>query len=243
MKKVSITQSNYIPWKGYFDCINLVDDLVLYDEVQYTRRDWRNRNQIKTPEGLKWLSIPIQVKGRYRQSIREARVSDPTWSARHWETLRHAYARTPGFQRYGELFGDLYRDIASDSLSEINERFIRTVCEILGIRTRIHRASRFTLPRDRSRRLVSICEQLGATDYYTGPSAAAYLDESPFERAGIEVHYLDYTGYRFYPQHHGPFEHAVSILDLLFNVGPDAPNYMKTFWPWQGREGRAREAR
>src|SRR5687767_5361993 len=96
-RRIAISQSNYIPWKGYFDLINFMDEFILYDDVQFTRRDWRNRNKIKTPNGELWLTIPVQVTGKYHQSIRETQVSDSTWARTHWRTLEHAYARAPWF--------------------------------------------------------------------------------------------------------------------------------------------------
>ena len=101
-KTVAIVQSCYIPWKGYFDLINLVDEFILYDDRQYTRRDWRNRNRIKTPQGSQWLTIPVEVKGRYDQRIDETRISDPDWAEQHWKTLTHNYASAPHFDDYGE---------------------------------------------------------------------------------------------------------------------------------------------
>src|SRR5208283_1807000 len=92
-KSLAAIQSNYIPWKGYFDIINRVDEFMLYDDAQYTRRDWRNRNKIKTPRGLRWLTIPVRVKGKFHQKICETEISDPGWAAGHWQTLRQNYAR------------------------------------------------------------------------------------------------------------------------------------------------------
>src|SRR5215510_8709820 len=99
-KKVAIVQSNYIPWKGYFDLINSVDEFILFDDMQYTKRDWRNRNRIKTPDGVAWLTIPVAVKGKYHQRIADTLVSDPSWIASHWKTIRHCYARAPYFAVY-----------------------------------------------------------------------------------------------------------------------------------------------
>src|ERR1041384_7029573 len=99
-KMVAIVQSNYIPWKGYFDMIRGVDEFVLYDDVQYTRRDWRNRNRIKTAQGTQWLTIPVEVKGKYLQAIKETKISDPSWGRTHWRTLCHSYNRAPHFRDF-----------------------------------------------------------------------------------------------------------------------------------------------
>ena len=133
-------QSNYIPWKGYFDIVNFVDEFVIYDAVQYTRRDWRNRNRIKTPQGLGWLTIPVEVKGNYHQRISETRVSDARWGRRHWRTLSHNYARAPFFREYRPWLEELYVTSSDVFLTAVNERFIRSICGLLGIDTRISRS-------------------------------------------------------------------------------------------------------
>ena len=229
MKKIAISQSNYIPWKGYFDAINMVDEFVLYDDMQYTKRDWRNRNRIKTKDGAQWLSIPVEVKGKYYQRINETKINDHNWSKDHWNTIAHNYAKAPHFKEYKDIFEPLYLNNAEPLLSKVNYSFITAICQLLGIRTRITWSSDYELKEDRNERLVHICSQLGGTDYYSGPAAKAYMDESVFEQAGIRVHYYDYSGYPDYGQLHGTFEHAVSILDLIFCEGPNAAQYMKSF--------------
>jgi len=228
VRRVAISQSSYVPWRAYFDAIASVDDFVLLDDVQYTRRDWRNRNRIVTPQGLRWLTIPVVTKGRYRQRIDEVEVADPAWREVHWRTLRHAYRRAPGFDDVAGLVEDLYRGADAPRLSAINRRFLAGICDFLGIRTPLRASADF--PRraaDPSGRLLEICRALGATDYFSGPSARAYLDEERFAAAGVRVRYWDYGGYPAYPQATAPFEPAVSVLDLLFNAGRRAPAYMK----------------
>ncbi|MBI4695832.1 MAG: WbqC family protein [Gammaproteobacteria bacterium] len=229
MKRIAIVQSNYVPWKGYFDLIGLVDEFVLYDEVQYTRRDWRNRNMIKTPAGLAWLTIPVTVKGKYFQRIDETRISDPNWARQHWATLRHNYAKAPFFHAYRDLLEDLYLGCREDLLSRVNYRFLSAITGVLNIGTRLSWSSAYgaTETGDKTDRLVEVCEALGGTVYLSGPAAKSYLDESKFAARGIDVAYMDYSGYREYSQLHAPFEHGVSILDLLLNTGPDAGSYMK----------------
>lgn len=228
-KRIAISQSNYIPWKGYFDMLNLVDEFVLYDDVQYTRRDWRNRNRIKTAQGPQWLTIPVQVKGKYFQKICDTVVSEPDWGRTHWRSLEHAYARSPHFADYAPVFRSLYDQSPGDNLSAINRAWIERINGLLGITTRLSWSSDYRLEEDRNRRLISICKQAGASDYYSGPAARCYLDESAFAAEGIRVHWMDYGGYPEYPQLHPPFDHSVSVLDLLFSVGPDAPRYLKSF--------------
>jgi hypothetical protein len=227
MKTVAIVQSNYIPWKGYFDLIRMSDEFILYDDVQYTRRDWRNRNLIKTPTGLQWLTIPVDVKGKYHQRIRDTRISDPQWGRKHWATIVHNYAKAPFFGQYRELFEPLYLGTSEEFLSEINRRFIETIVPLVGIDTVIKWSSDYELTDGRSERLLHICESAGATVYLSGPAAKGYLSESLFEQSGIKVAWMDYSGYPEYPQLFGNFEHGVTILDLLFNAGPNAANFMK----------------
>ena len=228
MKSVAIVQSNYIPWKGYFDLIARVDELVLYDDVQYTRRDWRNRNRIKTAQGVAWLTVPIQVRGRYHQRIDEALVSDPGWAKRHWQTLAHAYGAAPYFYDYRDVFASLYEECSKEQrLSVINRRFIEVVCGVLGLKTAIRWSSEYDASGSKTRRLLAICRQAEANEYVTGPAARTYLDEACFANAGIEVVWMDYSGYREYAQLHPPFDHQVTVLDLIFNTGTDALRYMK----------------
>jgi hypothetical protein len=225
-KTVAILQSNYIPWKGYFDVMRRVDEFILYDEVQYTRRDWRNRNRLKSPQGLRWLTIPVQVKGRYLQRIDQAIVSDPAWAQRHWLTVKTWYGTAPFFAHYEAELESLYRETRERKLSAINRRFLEALRTLLGIHTPLAVSSDYTSSGHKTERLLGICEAAGATRYLSGPAAREYLDVQRFRAAGIEVEWMSYDGYPQYPQLHGPFEHGVSVLDLLLNVGEDAPSYM-----------------
>ena len=136
-KKVAIVQSNYIPWKGYFDLINMVDEFMLFDDAQYTRRDWRNRNLIKTTNGLQWVTIPVEVKGKYFQKINETRLSDPEWGKKHWATIVQNYGKAKCFREHRALFESLYLGCTEEYLSQVNYRFIREICVLLNITTRI----------------------------------------------------------------------------------------------------------
>lgn len=230
MKKIAIIQSNYIPWKGYFDIINSVDEFILYDDMQYTRRDWRNRNKIITYKGMQWLTIPVEVKGKYHQKINETRISDPKWAKKHWATIIHNYHNAPYFDYYKELFENLYLGINETMLSQVNYIFITAINDIFGIKTTIRWSSEFDLVEGKTEKLLEICKSLGATEYLSGSSAKAYLDESLFIQNGICVKWVDYTGYPEYQQQHShPFQHGITILDLIFNTGEKAINYMKSF--------------
>jgi hypothetical protein len=225
-KRIAIVQSSYIPWKGYFDLIRSVDAFILLDNVQFTRRDWRSRNRIKTRHGLAWLSIPVHTRGRYTQLIQETTTSDPAWARRHWQTVRANYAKAPYFDLYADRLETLYEH-PSARLSEINHAFIAATCDTLGITTPITWSSEYETRQTPTERLIDLCRAVGGAEYLSGPSARDYLDIAAFDAAGVAVQFADYSGYPEYAQPYGPFEHSVSVLDLLFCTGPRALEFMK----------------
>jgi hypothetical protein len=226
--RVAIIQSNYIPWKGYFDAMAAVDEFILLDEVQYTKRDWRNRNRIRSAAGTQWLTIPVQVKGRYHQRIDETLVAEPDWAARHWATLRGAYRRAPHFDAVAEWLEPLYA-AERERLSDVNRALLEGIRDALGIGTPLRWSTEYAGSGERGERILSLCKAAGADEYVSGPAARAYLDEASFAAEGVRVRWLDYEGYREYPQFGDGFEHGVSALDLLFHTGPDAAGHLKTF--------------
>ena len=156
MKTVAIIQSNYIPWKGYFDLIDQSDEFLLFDEVQYTKNDWRNRNKIKTAQGPIWLTIP--VKGKFLQRICDTEISNPSWPRKHWNSLRYAYAKAPYFATYKDFLEELYLGCDSTLLSDVNLRFIRAFNEILGIETKLAWSMDYAVEeKDPTARLVALC--------------------------------------------------------------------------------------
>lgn len=227
MKKIAILQSNYIPWKGYFDLIASVDEFVLYDDMQYTRRDWRNRNQIKTPQGAQWLTVPVLAKGKYHQKIRETEIDGTDWAAMHWKALAQNYRKAPHFAQIAEWLAPLYLQEPVTHLSQLNRRFIEAICTFLGIQTTITNSWDYNLPEGKTERLAGVCVQAGGTEYISGPAAKNYIVEKVFADLNIKLTWFDYAGYPEYPQLWGGFDHAVSILDLLFNCGDKAPSYMR----------------
>ena len=227
MKKIAIVQSNYIPWKGYFDMIAAVDEFILYDDMQYTRRDWRNRNQIKTSQGIQWLTIPVLAKGKYDQKIRETEIDGTEWARTHWSSLAQNYRRAPHFAEIAAWLEPLYLEESYSRISELNRRFIEVICKYLGIKTTISNSWDYTLIDGKTERLANLCMQAGGTEYISGPAAKDYVDKKIFEDAGIKLSWFDYAGYPEYPQLWGEFSHGVTILDLLFNCGKDAERYMK----------------
>jgi len=220
--RVSILQSNYIPWKGWFNLVALSDVTVIYDSVQYTKNDWRNRNRLPGPGGLVWLSIPVRTAGLLHQPINETRISDRSWARRHWATVRQLLGKRPHFGDHAAEWESWYLDSAADELlHDVNMRFIRGIMGQTGIRTRLVDDREFLLQEDDpTGRVVQICTALGATSYLTGPAGLNYLDASRFERAAVALEVIDYGTYRTYPQAAAPFEHGVSILDVLASLGP-----------------------
>lgn len=227
--KVAILQSNYIPWKGYFDIINKADVFIIYDEVQYTKNDWRNRNLIKTANGKEWITIPVRQK-QLGQTIDDTYVLNNLWRKKHPRMLQANYSKATFFKELFPVFMDIYEKTDILSLSEINYSFICKVCELLGINTRIIYSKELHLRGDKLMKLIDACNKLNATTYISGPAAKSYIDEDVFQKHQIKVEWMDYEGYPEYPQLFPPFVHGVSILDLLFNVGPaNAKEYMKSF--------------
>ena len=228
-KTIAILQSAYIPWKGYFDLINSVDEFIIFDDAQFTKGDWRNRNRIKTAQGTQWLTIPV-VKERLAQRIRDTRVSDRTWTRKHWSTVSQCFAKAAYFEEYRDIFESLYRACAPlEFLSDVNYLFLSKINEILGISKKLRWSSEFQLVEGRTERLLDLCRQCGATRYLSGPAAKSYFDIELANKANIEVAWMDYSYYSEYTQLYGDFEHGVTILDLLFNVGESAHRFMKSF--------------
>ena len=227
--RVAVLQSNYIPWKGYFDIIHDVDLFIFYDDLQFTKNDWRNRNRIKAAGGAEWITIP--VGDSLDRLICEVQLNDPRWQAKHWRTLQQAYSRSPHFRSYRDYFEDVYLGRQWTNLSELNQSVIRHVAgEFLGIATRFGDSREHALSGQKFDRLLDLVVRSGATSYVSGPAAQAYIEPARFAAAGIALHWKDYSGYPEYPQRFPPFEHGVSVLDLLFNVGPDAPWFI---WGWR----------
>ncbi len=227
MKKVAIVQSNYIPWKGYFDLIAAVDEFILYDDMQYTRRDWRNRNQIKTPHGLQWLTVPVLVKGRYHQKIRDTEINGTEWAPLHWKTLITNYGRAPYRDEISSWLEPIYLESNFTHLSKLNRRLLEVICNYLNIETAINNSWDYEIGKGKTERLVSLCVQAGGEEYISGPAAQDYINKSLFAEKDVKLTWFDYAGYPEYSQLWGDFVHGVTILDLLFNCGKNSSRYMK----------------
>ena len=226
MKRVAISQSNYIPWKGYFDQISRVDEFIFLDSVQYTRRDWRNRNQLKGPNGLIWLTIPVHSKGNYTLSIDQIQISENHWRDRHLKTIFANYSRSKQFKRVFPIIEQAYADATSSFLSEVNRTLIRRFSDYLGFDVDFKTCRNYDLVAGKNERILSICLQSQASCYLSGPAARSYLDVRLFESHGISVEFMDYDRYPEYIQNWGPFQGRVSIIDLLLNCGSDSRDFI-----------------
>lgn len=226
---VVILQPSYIPWRGYFDQIRRADLFIFYDDVQYDKRGWRNRNQIKTPRGKKWLTIPVHSHGAQieRIPIHQIRISWETdWSKDHFLTLRHNYRKAPFFDQFAPFLETFYRR-RDPLLADFTIDLTIALARELGIHhTRFMRSSELTgITGEKTDRLIQILQAVGATHYISGPSARDYIQPEKFEQAGISLEYMTYD-YPEYPQLYPPYDPFVSILDLLFMTGPNALAYI-----------------
>lgn len=207
--------------------IAAVDEFILYDDMQYTRRDWRNRNQIKTPQGVQWLTVPVLVKGKYHQKIRETEIDGTDWADSHWKAISINYRRTPHFDEIAAWLQPLYLVETYTHISQLNRHLIEAICNYLGITTVIKNSWDYALLDGKTERLADLCVQGAATEYISGPSAKTYVQEQVFSDLGIKLTWFDYAGYPEYPQSWGDFTHGVTILDLLFNCGKESHRYMR----------------
>lgn len=201
--------------------INQSDVFVLYDDMQYTRRDWRNRNKIKTPQGALWLTIPVEVKGKYHQKINETRVSDDAWAKKHLKSIELNYKKAAYFDQWFPQIAEWYDEASRlEMLSDINRFFIERICQTFEITTKLVDSSEYTIEGTKTDALISILDQIEDTSsYISGPAAKDYLDHQPFQERNIEVEWMDYSKYQEYNQLHPPFEHGVSIFDYILNCG------------------------
>lgn len=223
-----ILQPSYIPWRGYFHQIQRADVFVFYDDVAFDVRGWRNRNRIRGSNGSFWLTIPVRSKKLRSRGLKIDEVEidwTRSWNRKHWKSLTTSYARAPHFKEYRDLLEQLYarRDrLLVDLLIESTRQLAR---ELGIVDTSFLRSSSLSVEGDRNGRLLDIVRQVGADTYWTGPSAKIYLDEERFRAAGIEVRYFVYD-YPPYTQLFPGFDPQVSILDLLFMTGNEAPRFI-----------------
>jgi len=226
-------QSNYIPWRGYFDLVNDADVFVFYDEVQYTNRDWRSRNKIRSKTGLQWLTIPID-RHSTKLRISEVKFLDEAWQEKHFKTLYHTYRSAAYFEQLEELMFDVYRNRQWEYLSDLNHYVTKRISRMLGITTEFLDSKPYFEPHeDATIQMANLVEGVGGTEYLSGPSARSYMEgnESIFMDKGIKLIYKDYEGYPEYPQLASPFEPYVSIVDMLANAHID--EIPRLIWGWR----------
>ena len=226
-KSIAVLQSNYIPWKGYFDIIQYVDEFVLLDDVRFTKRDWRNRNKIKTQHGPSWLTVPVVSKNHFYQKINETKIDGDLWKRKHWRSFELYYGSAKYYPELSELLLPVYHSESFDILSKLNTRLIKLICEYIGINTPISNSTDFSIAEDKNDRIIDLCKQTNSTIYFSGPSARDYIDENKFKDNQIELRWIKYGNYPKYTQLWGDFNHNVSILDLLFNCGRDSATFMR----------------
>ncbi len=223
-----IFQPSYIPWRGYFEQVYLADVFVFYDDVQYDKHGWRNRNRIKTPQGPQWLTIPVHSKGVTSRQIPINCVqldNRQPWNTKHWMTIQQAYNKAPYFDRYAPVLEELYRN-PPQLLADFTIEFSNALARELGIpETKFVRSSSLNAKGIKTDRLVDILTRLGADEYISGPSAKSYIEEDKLAAAGIQLKYMVYN-YPEYPQLYPPYDPQVSILDLMFMTGPNALKYI-----------------
>lgn len=224
--RVGVIQSSFIPWRGYFDFIASVDLFVFHDDLQYTKGDWRNRNKIKTAQGVQWLTVPVSYK-TVSQLICETPIDHSTaWGKKHLAQWCAHYQATPHFASAMALLEGLDSDRFS-TISDLNIHLIGRICGYLGITTPMRRSSELGLNGKKTERLIELLKKVDATTYLSGPSAEAYLDKAAFSTNGIRLEYKSYD-YAPYPQLWGTFEGGVSVLDLIANCGPEARSHIRS---------------
>jgi hypothetical protein len=221
-----ILQPGYLPWLGFFDQLNRSDVFVYYDDVQYDKHGWRNRNRIKTQDGLLWLTVPVRIGGLGPQKILDVEIDGRTaWARKHVTSIRQAYARAPFLGRYLPALEELL-ERRWERLVDLDLACAALMAQWLGLSRRVERSSALQIDGEQTERLINICRRFGATRYLSGDAAAAYLDVDQFANAGIEVEWQRFA-HPTYPQLHGAFIPYLSALDAVLNCGDEASAILK----------------
>jgi len=227
--KVGLIQSNFIPWRGYFDFIDDVDLFIYYDDIQFSKGTFRNRNKIKTEKGLVWVTVPILHKS-LGQLICDTYIDySKDWIQKITGQLHNYYRRVPYYKVYADDFFAILNN-RNKTISELNINVNNWIMAILGIKTKIKMSSEFNSVGTKTDRILGILQKVGADSYLSGPSAKSYLEEDKFAKCGIALEYKSYE-YKEYSQLFGKFEPNVTILDMLFNVGAQSSEYWKSIKP------------
>ena len=222
---VSIHQPQYLPWLGYFSKIDRSDTFIFLDNVQFKKNEWQNRNRIRTAEGWQWITVPVLHK--FLQKISEVEINNTVqWNKKHLNALITNYSKAPFFKEYIGFFEQAY---AQDwkYLVDINIHIIQNLVKLMGIpNKKLILASKFESREGPNERLVDLCGQVGGDIYLSGKDGAQYMDLDIFEKEGIKIIFQDYK-HPQYPQLFGSFEPYISILDLLFNCGPESLSILR----------------
>jgi len=202
MISTAILQSNYLPWKGVFDMINRVDNFVFYEGVQYTKRDWRNRNRIMTRQGPRWITVPVRTRGRFEQRLSDVEIETRyNWQKKHHKSFQYNYAKAPFFEKYKWIIENIYLENEWENLSRLNIYTTKLLSDILGIKTNFIELSRLPSIDEKNERIITVCQRLKSSRYVSGPSASKYLDPEKFRENDIKIEYMRYE-YPEYKQLH-----------------------------------------
>lgn len=223
--KVTVLQSNYLPWIGYFDLISRSDICVFYDDVQFTKNDWRNRNHILSKNGLEWITVPVGQS--IHRLINEVSISDSSWQEYHLKKIRKNYKIGTEETFKNDLLDSIYQKNRWTNLSYLNQQTIKLIAQrYLGMKTIFESSGSYNLEGKGELRLLSLLKQMGATSYLSGPAGANYLSPKNFSNEGIDLEFFTYPNYAHYEQIYTPFTSRVSVIDLLLSIGPRADTYL-----------------
>ncbi len=218
-KVICIHQPDFLPYLGFFDRLIQSDTFVILDNVQFLRRGWHHRDKLKTPQGIQWLTVPIQKKGHYSQSIKDTQIDNTLdWKRKHLMMIEHNYRKSPYFEAFFEELQQIYHKPFT-YLIDLNLELLEWLFQIFRISSHTILASSTEITSSSSSRLIELVQYCHGTTYFSGPGAKAYLDEELFTRHNLTVHWQEFT-HPVYPQLHGPFIANLSVLDCLLNCGP-----------------------
>ncbi|MBF0127493.1 MAG: WbqC family protein [Magnetococcales bacterium] len=221
MTTLAVLQPGYLPWLGFFDLLHRCDLFVIYDDVQFDKHGWRNRNRIRSATGPLWLTVPVRHKGLGKPLILDIEIDPNTqWVKKHLGTLEQFYAKAPYVDHYLPEFKEaLSRPWRM--LVDMDLTMIQLMCYWLGLQRTVYRSSELHIGGERSERLLRLCQHFSADRYLSGNAAKAYLNEALFAQHNVVVEWQNYQ-HPIYPQLHGNFIPYLSAMDLLFNVGPQS---------------------
>lgn len=228
--RVTIHQPDHLGYLGFYHKAMNADKYVVLDSVQFSKREFVNRNRIRGADGALWLSVPVLTKGRFYQHIQEVEIN-PTdrWQKRHWGRILHSYRKAPYFDTYAPVFQPIYA-ASWKKLMDLNLHIIRTVFDLLGLEIDMCLASELSVTGKATELLIGITQAVGGSTYLSGPGGKWYMDESLFKKSGIRLEYNQFT-HPVYQQVYEPFLPSMAVIDLLFNCGPRAIDVLRSAGP------------